>query len=112
MATFSLLIVMGFVATVIFEKTGISDSLILIALGILAKQLGWLQGTSLLPASGIMASVALAIILFEAGLNLDTKNLVKSLSKALSLGSTSYFLTSFMVAGAAMFIMNWTPANS
>lgn len=112
MTTFSLLIVLGFVATLIFEKTGISDSLILIIIGILAKRMGWLKGASLLPASGIMASVALAIILFEAGLNLDTKNLMKSLSKALSLGSTSYFLTSFMVAGAAMFVMHWNPMNA
>jgi cell volume regulation protein A len=112
MAMFSLLILLGFLATVIFEKTGISDSLILILIGILAKKLGLLEGASLLPIAGVMASVALAIILFEAGLNLDTKNLGKNLGKALSLGSTSYFLTSFMVAGAAMFIMKWNPVNA
>ncbi|MBR9681759.1 MAG: hypothetical protein GOV00_03095 [Candidatus Altiarchaeota archaeon] len=112
MAMFSFLILLGFIATLIFEKTRISDSLILIIIGILAKKMGWLESTSLLPAAGLMASVALAIILFEAGLNLDTKNLMQNLGKALSLGSTSYFLTSFMVAGAAMFIMKWNPLNA
>ena len=112
MAIFSLLVLLGFLATVIFEKTRISDALILILIGILAKHMGWLEGESLLPIAGLMASVALAIILFEAGLNLDTKNLMQNLGKALSLGTTSYFLTSAMVTLSAIFIMHWNPLNA
>ncbi|HDR53580.1 MAG TPA: hypothetical protein ENN60_02845 [archaeon] len=106
------LILLGFLATVIFEKTRISDSLILITAGMLFGRLGWLSGDSLLPFSGTMASLALAIILFEAGLNMDTRNLIENLGKALSLGSISYFIISFLVAGATMLVLGWNPLNS
>ena len=105
MIIFGTLILFGFLSAYLFTRTKIPDSLILMLSGALLAKLGIVDPSSFTPFMGLMASVALAIILFDAGMGMDVESIVEKLTSAFYLGLFGFFLTSFILAGIFHYLL-------
>jgi cell volume regulation protein A len=82
--------VLGFIGNYIFKKTGVPDILILLVLGLLLGPVTQIVPSETLTGfSQIFSSLALMIILFEGGLNLDLYKVLQESSMAIVLALLS-----------------------
>ncbi len=87
----------------VFDKTGIPDVLLLIVCGILIGPVfGYVSPASFGQAGGALATLALAVILFESGVDLDLASLRPSLSATLKITLTTFVVTAAIAAGIGM----------
>lgn len=85
---FGFTIVVGYVGSAIFEKTKIPDVIWLLLFGIIAGIFGpefGLNRDMFITLSPFLAALALIIILFDAGLNMDFYQMINSFSRAATL---------------------------
>ncbi len=114
----SALIFIGFLANYFFDRTKIPDSLILIFLGILLGPVA----NALYPDSiiaqifrpevfedfaGLMASLAIMVIMFETGLNLDIRKVITEAPRSLFYATAHYFFTSILSGVLAAVLFGW-----
>ncbi|MFH0928798.1 MAG: cation:proton antiporter [Candidatus Aenigmatarchaeota archaeon] len=108
----SLILILGFIGNYLFKKTSIPDILILVALGIVLGPLfGVIDPDVLMPISELFSALALLIILFDAGLNLDIKKVLKDSPKATALTLTSFFVSVIFIASFTYFVLRWDFLN-
>ena len=107
-----LLVFSGFIANLAFERTKIPDALFLILLGFLLSGLGLVDVPSFVSIMGLMSSLALAAIVFEAGLGLDFQSLLTSFAQAISFATTSFVMTSLLVGVLIHALLGWDPLTS
>ena len=85
-------LIISYISTYFYSKTKIPDVIWVLALGIiLGPVLGYFNKDLFLSISPLMSTLALSIILFEAGINLDINALLKSISKATILSVSTIF---------------------
>jgi potassium/hydrogen antiporter len=101
-----LTIFIGYIGSLIFDKTKIPDALWLILFGFVISALNVLDTTFFLSISGLMASIALFIILFDAGLNINFYQMIRQLSRSLSLSIISIVLSMVTIITVSMFYFN------
>lgn len=91
----------GFFGEIIFEKTKIPDVIWLMVIGIvLGSFTGLVTSTDLVSIAPIFTTFALIFLLFEAGLNIDIMQFLKSLSQGSKLTITSFifsFIAIFLI---------------
>ena len=87
-----LIIFISHIFTSFFESTRIPDVLLLIILGILLNILGFDPSPFFISAD-ILFEIALALILFEAGIHLKFNNLFSAIKSSTSLILSTYGLT-------------------
>ena len=93
-------ILISFLAHILFKVTKIPSVLLLIGIGVvLGPVTGWITSDSLVAIAPIFGTLALLIILFEGGLGLDVASVRKQAPKALILALLG-FLFSFVAVGA------------
>jgi cell volume regulation protein A len=98
-------LIISYISNYFYSKTKIPDILWVLALGIiLGPILGYFNKDIFLSISPLMSTLALSIILFEAGINLDITALLKSISKATIL-SVSTIFTVIVVLGYSLHYM-------
>ncbi|MBU0953071.1 MAG: cation:proton antiporter [Nanoarchaeota archaeon] len=101
LALFSATIVLGYLGSLIFEKTRIPDLIWLLLLGlIIGPGLNLVQVSLFISILPLMAALALLIILFDAGLNMDFYQVVRhvprsSLLAILHVGASMLFVGAF-----------------
>ncbi|MBS3054585.1 MAG: cation:proton antiporter [Candidatus Aenigmarchaeota archaeon] len=98
-----LTIIIGYAGSIIFEKTKIPDVLWLMLFGYLVSAFRIIDTSFFFSISGFLASVALFMILFDAGLNINFYQMVRQFSRSMLL---SVFTTAFTIAavtGVCMF---------
>lgn len=96
LVSFTLLI--GYVSSLIYSKTKIPDIVWLLGLGILAGPVfGVFEKGTFLTLSPLMSIVALSIILFDAGINIDIFTLMNTLGKSTALAITTFLSTVILV---------------
>jgi len=79
-------IILCFISGLFYKKTKIPDIIWVLGFGIiLGPILGFFDKELFLSLSPLMSTVALSIILFDAGINLDIRMLIKSIKKAAAL---------------------------
>ncbi|MBI4170251.1 MAG: cation:proton antiporter [Candidatus Aenigmarchaeota archaeon] len=101
---FAITIFVGYVGSLIFNKTKISDVIWLILFGILIGPVLHLVDRALfVTISPFLAAVALLIILFDAGLNMDFYQLVRGAPRSMLVGILDV-LFGMLVVG---FIATW-----
>jgi cell volume regulation protein A len=107
-------IFIGFFAAVAFERTKIPDLLILIAVGLfLGPFLGGYVGITLVPAGVLQlvtpyfAALALAIILFDGGLNLNFELVLRRINIAFVHTMVAFVLTVVAVAAVAHLVLGY-----
>ncbi len=108
-----LIILIGFLADELFRRKYVPDSVILIVLGmILGHFTGILPPEVFLEFAGFMASIAVAIILYDTGINLDLVSTMKESGYALALGTVSYFASALFIGLIAYFVYGWDIIHS
>ncbi|NPA76481.1 MAG: hypothetical protein GXN93_01870 [Candidatus Diapherotrites archaeon] len=115
------LIYVGFFADYFFDRIKIPDSLILILLGILfgpVANMLWphsiiaqiFNPAAFKQYADIMASLAIAVIMFETGMNLDVQRVLKEAPRSFYF-ATAHYLASAILGGiiaTLLFHWNWT----
>ena len=101
-------ILVGYLADYLFRKTYIPDSVILIILGMLLGHFsGILPPSTFLEFAGFMASISVAIILYDTGLNLDLITILRESGPAFVIGTVSYAASAFFIFLIALFMLHW-----
>ena len=108
-----ILLIIGFLADYLFRKTGIPDILILIALGFLIGPVLYIVNPSqLAPASQFIATLAIAIILFDGGLNLHPGTILRTAHRALLLVFLGIGFSMAATTAFAYYVLDWGFLNS
>jgi len=100
----ALIILIGFLANYLFNKTGLPDMLILIFLGVLfGPILGVFNPTAVKSFAPYIAALALAYILFDGGIGLNIRKVIFNSPKAVLLAVLGFVL-SVLGVGALMVV--------
>jgi cell volume regulation protein A len=94
--SFTLLV--GYISSLIYTKTKIPDIIWLLGLGVLLGPVfGLFEKSFFLTLSPLMSIIALTIILFDAGINIDIVTLIETLGKSTALAITTVLTTVVLV---------------
>jgi len=103
-----ILLIIGFLADYLFRKTSIPDVLILITLGYLIGPVLYIVDPSdLAPASQIIATLSLVIILFHGGLDLDIATILSSAHRATILVFLGIAISMAATAAFVYYLLDW-----
>ncbi len=106
---FSITIVIGYIGSLIFKKTGISDAIWLLLLGLgLGPGLGLIDRTLFIAVLPILSALALILILFDAGLNMDFYQMIRSFSRSMLLTIVGVALSMVFVGATSMYLLNFS----
>ncbi|MBP5364731.1 MAG: cation:proton antiporter [Bacteroidales bacterium] len=95
---FGLLYFVGHVLTHLFDRVKIPDVLILITFGIImGPVLNIVNPDDIGPTGRLFTAIALIIILFEGGTDIEVSNLLRSAKQALLLTSAFFFITAAII---------------
>ena len=102
------IIVLGFLANYLFKKTGIPDIIILLSLGLLIGPVFHLIDPSVFVSiSQIFASLALMILLFEGGLNLNLYKFLGESPRASLLAVMGVITSMVITAIFTTIVLKW-----
>jgi len=105
---FGLIIFLGFFASVFFERTKIPDVILLLALGVLLGPVfGVVDSSYFIPMASTVGTLALIVILFDSGLNLNVVKILTELPNASVFTAVVFVLGAVFVAGLAYFFFGW-----
>lgn len=108
-----IIIMTGFFGIFFFDKTKIPDVLLLLGIGLLlGPVLGFIRPESLGHFTEYFGSLALVIILFEGGMDMDIDRLIKEFGVASFLVVVSYLLAMFGIAAYLHFVHQWEAMQS
>ena len=111
-AAAGIIIILGFLSDWIFSKTNIPDVLWLILIGLLLGPiLQFVRPDSLGYAASIFTAFALLFILFEGGLHIRIKDLMRSMYGATTITVVNFVLTVLVITIIAKYF-GWSLANS
>jgi len=103
-----ILVVIGFIGDYLFRKISFPDILILLGLGyLIGPVFGIIDPADIAPASQIIASLALVVILFNGGLDLDFSLILSSAPRALVLVIVGIAASTVGVAFLAHQLLGW-----
>lgn len=99
----TLVIFIGLLSTLLFERTRIPDILVLIALGIVFGPLpGILKPSEFAGLTELFGALALTLILFDGGLELNYSEVVRKFGNVFLLIAGSFTLTTATIAIASL----------
>ncbi|NQV40530.1 MAG: cation:proton antiporter [Nitrosopumilus sp.] len=101
-------IFLGVAGEAFFKKTGIPDVAFLMILGvIIGPVFGLVQPEAVIQVIPYFAALALIIIMFDGGLNLDIKHVLKTAHFSFTLAILGFILSVAMITLAAHFALGW-----
>lgn len=104
----AIIIFLGVAGEAFFKKTGIPDIAFLMILGvIIGPILGVIPTSTVVEIVPYFAAVALILIMFDGGLNLDIRNVVKTAHYALVLSVLGFLVSTIAVALVAFYGLGW-----
>ena len=102
-------IFLGVAGEAFFKKTGIPDVAFLMILGvIIGPVFGIIQAEAVIQVVPYFAALALIIIMFDGGLNLDIKHIVKTAHYSFTLAIIGFILSVVIISLATHYILEWT----
>ncbi|MFW6110872.1 MAG: cation:proton antiporter [Thermoproteota archaeon] len=102
----SVTLLLGYIGSLLESKTKVPNLLWLLVFGLLIGPVFRLYDPDLfLQITPLMSAVALAIILFDAGINLDLNKVMRALPKAVSLVLFTFLLCVFSIGGFLYLLM-------
>jgi cell volume regulation protein A len=103
-----ILLLIGFLADFLFRKTSFPDILILLALGyLIGPVLNIVDPSQIAPASEIIASLALVVILFSAGLEFEFKKVLLGAPRAIVLVLLGVGVSIASIAAFTYYLLDW-----
>ncbi len=104
-----IVIFLGVAGEAFFKKTGIPDVAFLMVLGvIIGPVFGVIQPEVVIQVVPYFAALALIIIMFDGGLNLDIKHVIKTAHFSFTLALLGFIVSVVIIATAAHYALNWT----
>ncbi len=101
-------IFLGVAGEAFFKKTGIPDVAFLMIFGvIIGPVFGIIQPEAVIQVVPYFAALALIIIMFDGGLNLDIKHIVKTAYFSVTLAILGFILSVVIITLAAHFALGW-----
>jgi len=101
-------IFLGVAGEAFFKKTGIPDVAFLMILGvIIGPVLGIIQPEAVIQVVPYFAALALIIIMFDGGLNLDIKHVIKTAHFSFTLAIFGFILSVLIISVAAHYTLGW-----
>ena len=101
-------IFLGVAGEAFFKKTGIPDVAFLMVLGvIIGPVFGIIQPDAVIQVVPYFAALALIIIMFDGGLNLDIKHVIKTAHFSVTLAILGFVLSVVMISVAAHYVLGW-----
>lgn len=101
-------IFLGVAGEAFFKKTGIPDIAFLLILGVLIGPVfGIIQPAAVIQVVPYFAAVALIIIMFDGGINLDIRNVIKTAHFAVMLTVLGFVVSVFIVTLIAFYGLGW-----
>ena len=101
-------IFLGVAGEAFFKKTGIPDVAFLMIFGvIIGPVLGIIQPEAVIQVVPYFAALALIIIMFDGGLNLDIKHIVKTAHFSVTLAILGFILSVVIITLATHFALGW-----
>ena len=98
----------GVIGEMFFKKTGIPDVAFLMILGVIfGPVLGIIQPDVLIQIVPYFAAIALIIIMFDGGLNLDVKHMIRTAHYAILLAIIGFIISVSIVTVLAHFGLGW-----
>ncbi len=108
-----ILLIIGFLADYLFRKTRFPDILVLLALGyLIGPVFNVVDPAKIGPALEIIAGLAVAIILFNGGLNLGFERVLSAAPRAVALVVLGIAASVASTAAFAWYFLHWEPLNS
>jgi cell volume regulation protein A len=108
----AVIIILGFLGEEFFNRTSIPDSILLLLFGVLLGPIFQLFAhEELLAITPYFAALALIIILFDGGLNMDIREAVKNSPRALVLAITGWILNVLVTAALCKVLLGWRLLN-
>jgi cell volume regulation protein A len=108
----AVIIILGFLGEEFFNRTSIPDSILLLLFGVILGPIFHLFAhEELLAITPYFAALALIIILFDGGLNMDIREAVKNSPRALILGITGWILNVIVTALLTKYLLGWRLLN-
>ena len=105
----ALTIVLGYIGSIIFEKTKIPDVIWLMIFGmIVGPMLGLVDPEMFLSASPLFSAIALIVILFDAGMNLDLLETLKEFPRSILIAVLGIGTSILLVGYLSQFIFSIT----
>ena len=103
-----ILLLIGFLADFLFRKTNFPDILILLALGyLIGPVLNIVDPSQIAPASEIIASLALVVILFSAGLEFEFAKVLSGAPRAIPLVLLGVGVSIASIAAFTYYLLDW-----
>jgi cell volume regulation protein A len=108
LAFFGITIALGYVGSIIFERTRIPDVVWLLLFGLLVGPVfNLLDRTTFITASSLLGAIALLIILFDAGLHMDIYQIISKISRGVLLVFLGVFLSIGGITAVSVLIFNF-----
>jgi cell volume regulation protein A len=102
-------IFLGVAGEAFFKKTGIPDVAFLMILGvIIGPVLGIIQPEAVIQIVPYFAALALIIIMFDGGLNLDLKQIIKTAHFSFTLAILGFILSVVIATLAVHYALDWS----
>ena len=102
-------IFLGVAGEAFFKKTGIPDVAFLMILGvIIGPVFGIIQAEAVIQVVPYFAALALIIIMFDGGLNLDIKHVIKTAHYSFTLAIVGFILSVVIISVATHYVLEWT----
>ncbi len=101
-------IFLGVAGEAFFKKTGIPDVAFLMIFGVIVGPvLGIIQPEVVIQVVPYFAALALIIIMFDGGLNLDIKHIIKTVHFSVTLAVLGFILSVVIITLATHFALGW-----
>jgi cell volume regulation protein A len=108
----AVIIILGFLGEEFFNRTSIPDSILLLLFGVMLGPIFQLFAhEELLAITPYFAALALIIILFDGGLNMDIREAVKNSPRALILAISGWTLNVLVTAALCKVLLGWRLLN-
>jgi cell volume regulation protein A len=108
----AVIIILGFLGEEFFNRTSIPDSILLLLFGVLLGPILQLfPRDELLSITPYFAALALIIILFDGGLNMDIREAFRNSPRALVLGLIGFTLNVMVTAVVCKYLLGWRLLN-
>ena len=106
------IIILGFLGEGFFKITSIPDPILLLLFGVLLGPiLNIFSREQLVPITPYFAALALIMILFDGGLNMNIREAINDSPRALLLGSTGWIINVVVTAFLCNYLLGWSPLN-
>ncbi|MFQ5940267.1 MAG: cation:proton antiporter [Nitrososphaerales archaeon] len=105
-------ILIGYVSEYIFKRFGLPDVIILLAIGVLlGPSFGVIERADIIDFAPLLSALVITIILFDGGLNMNYKRVLKGSGRAIILAATGVVLTMITTMLVTVAMLGWEPGS-